>query len=61
VYNGKYKNPDNAGVLYAGEVKRLIDEASSNEKRISCFIMESLCSCGGQIIPPKGYLQAVYK
>ncbi|XP_065884824.1 alanine--glyoxylate aminotransferase 2-like isoform X2 [Dysidea avara] len=61
VYNGKYKDPDNAGMLYAGEVKKLIDKASSNEKRISCFIMESLFSCAGQIIPPKGYLQAVYK
>lgn len=61
VYHGQYKNPDTAGALYASEVKDLIDEAAAEDKTISCFIMESLFSCAGQVIPPKGYLQAVYK
>ena len=28
---------------------------------VGAFIMESILSCGGQVLPPKGYLEKVYK
>ena len=61
-YRGKY-NTDNTPPLqlatkYADEVKKAIDEA---KRPIAAFICESLQSCGGQILPPQGYLKQVYK
>lgn len=46
---------------YANDVKDLIEKATSNNRRISAFICESLQSCGGQIVYPPGYLQNVYR
>lgn len=64
-YRGKY-NVDNTpadqlATLYANEVKLAIDEAKADGRRIAGFICESLQSCGGQIIPPQGYLRQVFK
>lgn len=65
VYAGKYRNdkhsPEELLELYTGDVKKLVDQAAENGKGISCFIAESLQSCGGQIILPPGYLRTVYK
>ena len=46
---------------YADEVKKVIDNAKGEGRGIAAFICESLQSCGGQIIPPQGYLRQVYK
>ena len=47
--------------LYTGDVKKLTELSASQGKGVSCFIAESLQSCGGQIILPPGYLRQVYK
>nr|XP_023420095.1 ethanolamine-phosphate phospho-lyase [Cavia porcellus] len=59
-YRGRYRegHPDPAGA-YADEVKKIIDEAHAGGRKIAAFIAESMQSCGGQIIPPKGYFQKV--
>ena len=49
------------GQLYADEVQKLIEEAHSDGRRIAAYYAESLQSCGGQIIPPAGYLNKVYR
>ncbi|XP_027693345.1 ethanolamine-phosphate phospho-lyase [Vombatus ursinus] len=59
-YRGKYleDHPDPAGA-YADEVKKIIEEAQKNGRKIAAFIAESMQSCGGQVIPPAGYFQKV--
>ena len=61
-YRGPHKRGDaNAGRLYAEAVGKLIDDARSRGRRIAAFIAESCPSVGGQILPPPGYLDAVYR
>ncbi|XP_036199480.1 ethanolamine-phosphate phospho-lyase [Myotis myotis] len=59
-YRGKYRedhaDPTSA---YADEVKKIIEEAHKNGRKIAAFIAESMQSCGGQVIPPTGYFQKV--
>ncbi|KOB75821.1 Alanine-glyoxylate aminotransferase [Operophtera brumata] len=67
VYRGKYTYPNDShseeelGRLYADEVEKFCLEAKSRNGGVCAFIAESLQSCGGQIIPPDGYLQRVYQ
>lgn len=49
------------GELYANEVKSLIDIAHQNKRKIAAFFAESMISCGGQVVLPKGYLKKVYE
>lgn len=48
------------GDVYANEVKDIIKNVKNQGRGIAGYISESLQSCGGQIIYPKGYLQKVY-
>jgi ethanolamine-phosphate phospho-lyase len=43
------------------EVRRTVEEAESRGRRFALFLIESLQSCGGQIIYPKGYLKQTFK
>lgn len=64
-YRGKYNVYDNPnedlGELYAKEIKEIIENLHKNGRGLSALIAESLQSCGGQIIPPKGYFEKVLK
>ena len=42
---------------YIQQVQNLIDEIYANNKRLSCFIVESILGCGWQIILPPTYLK----
>jgi len=67
VYRGKHRLADDvlrdearleeAGRLYSDEVGQLLEGAGSGG--VACFIAEALQSCGGQILPPKGYMNRV--
>jgi len=48
------------GKAYAADAARVIDGAEARGRGIAAFYCESMISCGGQVIPPRGYLQAVY-
>lgn len=67
VYRGKYTKPyvsqseEELGKLYADEVGKICDDVTAKGGGICAFIAESLQSCGGQIIPPDGYLKRVYE
>lgn len=61
VYRGQYRDPETAGPLYALEVKQILEEQKKKGKEVGVFIHESMLSCAGQIILPKGYLEDVYK
>jgi 4-aminobutyrate aminotransferase-like enzyme/Ser/Thr protein kinase RdoA (MazF antagonist) len=58
-YRGKYRGYDaTVGAAYGDEVERVIRKAN---RPIAGFISESLLSCGGQVIPPEGYLDSVFQ
>jgi len=66
VYRGVHRDTDHPpgtdmGKVYADQVKDICDKLRSQGSKPSCFIAESLQSCGGQIIYPEGYLKRVYE
>lgn len=61
VYRGAYKADDpQAGTKYAAHVQQIVDQLQAKGIGLAGFIAESLPSVGGQIVPPPGYLAAVY-
>ena len=56
-YRGIYRGPS-SGLKYAAEVETILHEIRSNSKRVSSFIFEPIMGCGGQIIPPNGFLSS---
>ncbi|XP_063237700.1 5-phosphohydroxy-L-lysine phospho-lyase [Bacillus rossius redtenbacheri] len=65
VYRGKYRASDDPGrdlgELYAEEVRLLCRRAKEAQRPAAAFFVESLQSCGGQIIPPPGYLRHAFR
>jgi 4-aminobutyrate aminotransferase-like enzyme len=61
-YRGSYRrdDPDRAR-KFAGQVDLAIASLKSKGYDVAGFIAETFPSVGGQIIPPKGYLAAVYE
>ncbi|XP_053717160.1 ethanolamine-phosphate phospho-lyase [Synchiropus splendidus] len=60
VYRGKYRaDHEDPATAYADDVKKIIDGVQEKGGMIAAFIAESLQSCGGQVIPPRGYFQQV--
>jgi len=60
-YRGSFRrdDPDRAQ-KYADLVDGAIERLTDHDINVAGFIAETFPSVGGQIIPPKGYLQAVY-
>jgi 4-aminobutyrate aminotransferase-like enzyme/Ser/Thr protein kinase RdoA (MazF antagonist) len=56
-YRGPHRGP-HAGGRYADEVRRSIAHIEASGRTPGAFMAESLISCGGQIIPPPGFLAA---
>jgi 4-aminobutyrate aminotransferase-like enzyme/Ser/Thr protein kinase RdoA (MazF antagonist)/murein DD-endopeptidase MepM/ murein hydrolase activator NlpD len=62
-YRGLYRADDpEAGAKYAAHVTEAAERARArgDGEAIGAFICESLPGCGGQIVPPQGYLAAAY-
>ena len=59
-FRGIYRG-QSSGLKYAAEVKTILDEIRSDNKRVSAFIFEPILGCGGQIIPPNGFLSRSFK
>jgi 4-aminobutyrate aminotransferase-like enzyme len=60
-YRGRYRDDPEAGVKYAAEVDGALSRIAARGDQLAGFIAESFPSVGGQIIPPPGYLPAVYE
>lgn len=64
-YRGKFNrsNAPNKDLreLYVDEMDQIIRKIKAGGKGVAGFIAESLQSCGGQILPPDGYMSDVYK
>uniref|UniRef100_A0AC34QE14 Uncharacterized protein n=1 Tax=Panagrolaimus sp. JU765 TaxID=591449 RepID=A0AC34QE14_9BILA len=69
VYRGKHRLSDEnlnnkdalyeAGQKYADDVNEVIQNAENQGRNVAAYLAEALQSCGGQIIPPKGYMTKV--
>ncbi len=58
-YRGRHRGQNReTGVAYGDDVGRIIAEA---RRPVAAFITESFQSCGGQIIPPPGYLETAFR
>ena len=60
-YRGPYRDDRDAGQRYACEIRETLERAQRDGRRVAAFICESLLSCGGQIVPPPGYLAEAYR
>lgn len=59
-FRGLHKDPETAGPHYANYVRKALLKAETMGRVYGGFICESILSCGGQIVLPKGYLKEVY-
>ncbi|MEM7369050.1 MAG: aminotransferase class III-fold pyridoxal phosphate-dependent enzyme [Bacteroidota bacterium] len=60
-YRGKWKRgTPEIGLRYAEEVQNKLEEIARQGRAVAGYIAETYPSVGGQIMPPEGYLQAVY-
>ena len=61
VYRGPFRNDDpESGRRYAEAVSDAIDALDASGQSIGAFLTESLLSCGGQIVPPGGFLAEAF-
>ena len=62
-YRGKYRddkyNEGELTDLYVQEIQDVIDSLKEKERAPAAIIMESMQSCGGQVIYPPDYLKKV--
>ncbi|XP_005100294.1 5-phosphohydroxy-L-lysine phospho-lyase isoform X1 [Aplysia californica] len=62
VFRGKFgSNAANPGVLYANEVRKVIQKAEQQGRDIGAFISEPVISASGMVVPPENYFQNVYR
>jgi len=61
-YRGRFRqdNP-HCAALYAAQINEALAAIDKRGGKLAGFICETFPSVGGQIIPPRGYLQQVYK
>lgn len=60
-YRGKWKRGTaDLGKLYAEEVRTKLTQIEAQGRGVAAYIAETYPSVGGQIMPPDGYLKAVY-
>ena len=61
-YRGLYKEDHKEPAMaYANHVDETLKEIKKGRRNLAAFIGETILSCGGQINPPKGFLNLVYK
>lgn len=58
-YRGLFKG-ENTAEPYAQSVLDILASLHSQGKGVAAYICESILSCGGQLVLPKGYLQLIY-
>jgi 4-aminobutyrate aminotransferase-like enzyme len=59
VYRGRNRGPD-AAERYAEEVETQLEQIAATGAQVGAFMAESFLGCGGQIVPPSGFLQRAY-
>lgn len=64
-YRGKFNRFNCTGNevkdRYVDEIASIVNNISDNGRGVAAYIAESFQSCGGQILPPDGYFEDVYR
>ncbi|MEE9333257.1 MAG: aminotransferase class III-fold pyridoxal phosphate-dependent enzyme [Granulosicoccaceae bacterium] len=61
-YGGKFRQPESdCAQLYAKQIDNAVDGINNAGGKLAGFIAETFPSVGGQVIPPDGYLDKVYR
>jgi 4-aminobutyrate aminotransferase-like enzyme/Ser/Thr protein kinase RdoA (MazF antagonist)/murein DD-endopeptidase MepM/ murein hydrolase activator NlpD len=61
-FRGRWRRADpKRAVRYAEEVAAAATRLSARGEKPAAFLSESILSCGGQIVPPDGYLPLAYE
>lgn len=60
-FRGRHHDAEVPGKTYAAYARKRIAEWVEQGEKPGGFIAESILSCGGQIVLPKGYLKEVYR
>ncbi|MEZ4414665.1 MAG: aminotransferase class III-fold pyridoxal phosphate-dependent enzyme [Gemmatimonadota bacterium] len=58
-YRGRHRG-ERAGVAYAAAVAEAAERARGGRSGLAAFFAEAILSCGGQIVPPAGFLQQAF-
>ena len=59
---GKWRYSDKHWVeKYILQIKKTVDDLIKNNKKLSCFFVESIMGCGGQVVFPPKYLKEAFK
>ncbi|MEM8523154.1 MAG: aminotransferase class III-fold pyridoxal phosphate-dependent enzyme [Bacteroidota bacterium] len=61
IFRGKHRDVETAGEQYAAYAQKIINDLQKQGKGIAGVIVESILSCGGQIVLPPNYLKELYK
>ena len=48
------------GLRYAQDVELRFEEAQAKGRKVAAFLTEALIGCGGQVVPPDGWLRASF-
>ena len=59
-FRGKYRGKD-AALEYINEIGSMLEKLKWRNQKVAGFIIESILSCAGQIVLPKGFLSEVVK
>ena len=61
-YRGPLRRDDpDAGRRYGAMVGPAMDELEANGEQPAAFLVESILSCGGQVVPPPGFLAEAFR
>ncbi len=58
-YRGRHRGPD-SGPSYARTVADALERARASGNEVAGMIAEPIVGCGGQVVPPAGYLRAAF-
>ena len=59
-YRGRHRD-DAARTAYAEDARVELERLSATGRPVGALLAESLLGCGGQIVPPDGYLETVHR
>lgn len=61
-YRGRFRGRgEDAGLAYAQEIRELCERLNSDGRQPAFFIAEPIVACGGQVVPPDGYLKQAFE
>ena len=55
------RSDEDCGAAYAAEVQRVLDRLQDSGRRPAAFLAEAIIGCGGQVVPPAGYLRRAFE